>query len=772
MPNIINAVLGLEPSARGHHALIDAFRYLGSHAGEYKQTLVSLHSKHHLELERRLGHHLEHHLPEHHIEHVAEHHEHHPDLPLKSNQHHLKAEEHGFHDSVIEHVDLPHTEEAHFRYFAEHHLYPVLYSKQPSSHDHGHAHRSMWLDFSRLNEAFASKLEEVYKPGDLICIHDYHLCLVPRMLRQKLPHAKIGFFLNTPFPHAEFIRCLISRDEILGGMLGASSVIFQAEQYAQHFRAACHAMVGTEILSHGLTHHGRTVHTEVMPIGINVASLEQHTFHTPAVTREMSAMKRQYAGKKIIVTTDRFELVRCSPLKLLAFEKLLERHPQWRDRVVLVQWVNPTTVDAEQDSDEHALASRLSAIAQRINTKFGSLAFSPVRYVPQKLTHDEFLALMRAADVGLFTSVRDSMSRNSLSYVVCQRENQGPLLLSEFSGTASALDHAIKVNPWHLEAVADAIEQALEMDSTEREETHEKLHKKVCENTVQHWADRLVSHLSSVQGPQQPEVQPLRHEHLQLHSNACLHRLILLDYDGTLTPIVQEPSAAVPSEHVHILLRRLAANEHNSVWVISGRDQKFLSTHLGHIPGVGLAAEHGAFIRHPHETSWQDVAAGEDMAWRAEALRLLHEFAHATPGAVVEEKKTSLTWHYRQATDSAHGEQMALDVHRTLEQKTANGWRAVVVHGHKSVEIRPNRVNKGAVVAKVLRTRHPDLVFCAGDDKTDEDMFGAVNQHWVEARFCCKVGKEVGATAAGHHVESPEEVHKALEVLCERPRSS
>lgn len=523
--------------------------------------------------------------------------------------------------------------QSRWRQFAENELYTLFHYKQNEPRD-GRAARKHWADYYRMNKLFADRILEIYKPGDIILIHDYHLLLLPSLLRQRLPHVYIGFFLHVPFPSSEFYRCLSRRKEILEGVLGANMIGFQSYSYSRHFSSCCTRILGFDSSSAGVDAYGAHVAVDVFPIGINAETTRKAAFEDPLIEEKLQAIKELYAGKKIIVGRDRLDAIKGVTQKLQAFEIFLERYPEWRDKVVLIQVTSPGSVPADKGAEDGKLINKISDLAARINGLYGSLSFTPVQHYPQYLAKEEYFALLRLADVGLITSVRDGMNTTSLEYVICQKDHSGPLILSEFSGTAGSLGNAIHVNPWDLGGVADAIDRALTMDEKERKDQEEKLYNHVVSNNVQQWTTnylkRLMTNLASFD--QSFATPALDRAKLLYQYRNSRKRLFMFDYDGTLTPIVRDPQSAIPSDRVIRTIKTLASDPANSVWIISGRDQAFLDEWMGHISELGLSAEHGSFMRHPGSDDWENLTEKTDMSWQAEVMRVFQFYTERTQG--------------------------------------------------------------------------------------------------------------------------------------------
>ncbi|KAK9418235.1 hypothetical protein SUNI508_08196 [Seiridium unicorne] len=678
-------------------------------------------------------------------------------------------------------------DQTRWRRYADQNLYPLLHYKQHEPTD-GRSERIQWADYYRANLKFANKIIEIYKPGDIVVIHDYYLMLLPSMLRQRSPKMYISFFLHCPFPSSEFLRCLPRRKEVLEGALGSNLIGFQSYSYSRHFSSCCTRILNFPSNSLGVDAYGSRVEVGVFPIGIDAAKCQQIAWSEP-VSEKYGALKKLYGDKKIIVGRDRLDSVRGVAQKLMAFERFLELYPEWTEKVVLVQVTSPTAI-GEAGEFENKIASRVNELVMKINGTYGSLGFSPVQHFPQYLSQDEYYALLRAADIGLITSVRDGMNTTSLEYVVCQRDTHGPLILSEFSGTAGSLRDAIHINPWDLSDVAKQINDALTMSEEKRQAMQSHLYHHVTTHNVQAWSTKFLRKLvGTLASTHNAIATPLLDRTAMLEQyRAANKRLFMFDYDGTLTPIVREPSAAIPSERVIQTLKSLAADHRNAVWIISGRDQEFLQQHLGHISELGFSAEHGSFMRHPGETTWENLAEKFDMGWQEEVVAIFQKFTDRVHGSFIERKRCALTWHYRQA-DPEQGAHAAREAQKELESTVGKKWDVDVMPGKANIEVRPTFINKGEIVKRLVASYNTDIshlegseeasqkgglgfALCMGDDFTDEDMFRALNgvsgiALGEETIFTVTVGASTKVTLAKWHVLEPQDVVEGMALLAD-----
>lgn len=488
---------------------------------------------------------------------------------------------------------------------------------------------STWDAYYAANQAFAQRIAQEYQPGDMVIVHDYHLLLVPKMLRQLVPDAHITLFMHAPFPSSEVFRCLPKRHEILEGMLGADLACFQAFSYSRHFLSSCIRVCGFDASYNAVeSQDGQVTSISYNPIGIDAAKFSKDVM-SPGVLPKIEAFRRMYNDKKIIVGRDKLDVVRGVLQKLQAFKKLLDEYPEWRGKVVLIQVTAPAVHESP------ALEREVSELVSQINSEFGTLSFAPVHHYHQIIDRDEYFALLGVADLALVTSVRDGMNTTSMEYVICQEEygKKSPLVLSEFTGTASRMRTALQVNPWNIWGVAKAINEALTLAPDEKAQRHRQAYDQVTLHTSHTWAATLVRQLVYRLHVEQtshltPELdlKAIQSNWVKAAGQEPGRRLILLDYDGTLTPIVRVPEMALPSQKLIDTLAKLSADERNVIYIISGRDQQFLNKHLGHLDKIGFSAEHGSFVKEPGEGQpWINIAEDFDLSWKQD-IRAIFEY--------------------------------------------------------------------------------------------------------------------------------------------------
>jgi len=621
------------------------------------------------------------------------------------------------------------TDQRRWTRFPEKTLYNLFHYKLNEPSD-GRKEKKAWADYYKMNQLFADRIMEIYKPGDIILIHDHQLMRLPALLRQNIQHIYIGFFLHTPFPTSELYRCLPQRKDLLDGVLGANMIGFQSFGYSRHFSSCCTRVLGFNSSSVAVDAYGSRVGLDAFPIGVDAQAILKAAFDNPAVQEKMEGIRSLYAGKKIIVGRDRMDAVRGVAQKLQGFAHFLRMYPEWREKVVLVQITSTSEANPEQEAADRKYVNKIGDLVANINGEFGSLSHAPVQHFPQYLAKDEYFALLRLADLGLITSVRDGMNTTSLEYVLCQRDNHSPLILSEFSGTAGSLVDATHVNPWDFHNVSLSIHKALMYTKEEKLEQHQKLFAHVTKHDTRDWTNKFIRRLLTdlATFDQSFDTPPLDRSRLLDQYRQSKKRLFMFDYDGTLTPIVMDPQAAIPSDKVLRTLKKLASDPKNHVWIVSGRDQKFLEEWMGHIPELGLSAEHGSFMRWPGSDEWQNVAEGMDMSWRGAVMDVFTKYTEKISGSFIETKKIAITWHYRRA-EPEYGALQAQKCKKELQDDVETKWDVDVMDGKANLEVRPKFVNKGEIAKKLIDhydddlKKRLDLVLCLGDDFTDEGTF-------------------------------------------------
>jgi trehalose 6-phosphate synthase/phosphatase len=577
---------------------------------------------------------------------------------------------------------------------------------------------SGWEAFRRVNERFARAVAERYQPGDTIWVHDYQLALVPGMLRLMLPGARIGYFLHIPWPATDVFRILPWREELLRGILGADLVGFHTASYRHNFSFSAARVLGIELGIDEVSFEDRQVQLGVYPIGIDANRFERLA-HAPEVEALVRNVKAEAHGKKIILGVDRLDYTKGIPQRFLAFDRFLEQNPAYRDRVHFIQLAVPTRerIDAYAE-----LRSETNELAGRINSQRGSPLGSPLHFLYRSLPEAELVALYRAADVMLVTPLRDGMNLVAKEYVMSHVDERGVLVLSEFAGAADELLEAVIVNAYDVRAMARGIQHALEMPESEQKVRMAAMRSHVREQDAHWWTERFIEDLSTRRSAPgiggESDATALRNR--VVHGRRASRKLLLLDYDGTLVPLMPLPELAAPDPRLLALLSRLGSLENARVHLISGRPRQSLETWLGELP-ITLHAEHGYWTR--TNGTWIPHSPG-DLAWQKPVLEIMTKKVASTPGSFVEQKSVGLAFHYRGCDPSLVNEKLAQLRQELSEVQQRHAFDQVP--GAKVLEARMCGVSKGSVVQRLAAgVTSDDFLLIAGDDLTDEEMFAA-----------------------------------------------
>lgn len=612
-----------------------------------------------------------------------------------------------------------------------------------------------WESYAHVNRLFCNAVLEEARGDELIWVHDYHLFLLPQMLRQHLPEARIGFFLHTPFPSSETFRVLPCREALLRGLLGADLIGFQTFGYMQNFLWAVYRVLGIDAETGYLSVGGRQVAFEVHPIGIDPKQFLNAIHHDPATKAEIKRLDKSLGHRKLLLGMDRLDYSKGIPARLRAYRRFLGTHPEWRERVMLIQVAVPSR---EKLVAYQELKREVDELVGEINGVYGTTTWTPVQYVHRNLPFHEICALLRRADVALVTPFRDGMNLVAKEYVACQENRPGALILSEFAGASSEMGEAFFVNPYDEAGMAERLHEVLSLPEDVLAERMQALHKRICAHTVDDWCENFLTSLASA--PSARATRPLtavERRKLVAAYRRATRRALLLDYDGTLTPLVKLRQRATPSPRLLAILAALQRDRRNVVAIISGRDRHTMERWLG---GTGciLIAEHGAWLRDPAEGEWRKLHPELRDDWKASVRPILERVVAQTPGSSLEEKDFSLVWHYRTA-DPEFGLWQARELYSQLQGMLA-GTGLQVQSGNKVIEVKWAEVHKGAAAAHLLERVQPvDFVLAMGDDRTDEDLFAAVPpEQWT-----IKVGEAF--SAARFSLPSPAEVLDLLQEL-------
>jgi trehalose 6-phosphate synthase/phosphatase len=654
------------------------------------------------------------------------------------------VEEHGYHPVFLNRNEICDF----YNGFSNSSLWPLLHYMT----NYVRYEKSWWQQYESVNQRFAEKILDVADKDDIIWVHDYHLMLVPSILRQKAPELKIGFFLHTPFPSYEIFRCHPKRTELLHGLIGANLLGFHTFGYLRHFRSAVMRILGIDTDMSCINTDEGVCQLGTYPIGINSAS-----FRNVLASDDFREKKEYYTdhfkGKKVVLSVERLDYTKGIPRRINAIDKFLEKWPN-RSNICFVFVAVPSR---DEVTEYQELRDMVEYQIGRINGKYSTLDNVPVRFIHHSVDFTELCALYSLADVAMVTPLIDGMNLVAKEYAMCKSDGNGALILSEFAGSAHELFKAIKVNPYDVDMMAGAIEEALTMEQSDKTRRMTGMYERVSEYDAVFWANSFLSDLASL--PQRKPVTgtlPNSKKTLKQRLKKAKKIAMFLDYDGTLREFQDSPEKAKPTVRINSLLKDIKDDRRIDGYLISGRKADNLDQWFGD-SGLSLIAEHGFEMRESGQGQWRKLTESLDQSWKQQVRNVLEQYSGTVPGSFIEEKFSAIVWHYRRA-DPEFGEWKAKHLVNSLNEMKAN--LPVEVHeGAKIVEISSMQISKGGAVQKLIEGNKYDLVICAGDDYTDETMFRLEDPRV----FSIKVGRS--ESAADTYVKDPDELMKLIKSI-------
>jgi trehalose 6-phosphate synthase/phosphatase len=588
-----------------------------------------------------------------------------------------------------------------------------------------------WNAYVEVNKKFCDEVVKVAKEGDIIWVHDYHLMLLPHMLREKLEHKNpIGFFLHIPFVSYELFRTLPWRKQLLQGLLGSDLVGFHTFEYMRHFIDTSYRVLGVESRLGAINFEGRLCYADTFPMGISFEKFHQAS-ESEDVIGQLRLFKEKFGNVKLILSVDRLDYTKGIINRLKAFDCLLQDHPELKGTISLIMLTVPSR---DNVSEYKNLKEEVDELVGNMNGKYSTLTWTAVHYLYRSVSFEELVALYNLADIGLVTPLRDGMNLVAKEFVASKNHGNGVLILSEMAGSAIELEGALRINPNDQNAMVDAMYKALLMDSIEQEQRLKKMQQQVRIHSVEKWGADFTDQLTAIyeQARKNEKVIVNGKETAEICASftESEDRLIVLDYDGTLAPFHNNPYDSKPAPELKTLIQQLS--KHATIVLLSGRDHFTMDEWFGDY-GIQLIAEHG--IWHKCDGEWKQ-SRELSSAWKTELYPVLESFIEKTPGSSIEEKPFSLVFHYRRS-DSWLSEIRVPQLMNILAP-LCKEQALDIVDGNKVVEIRIPGIDKGTAAQKWLSHHNWDFIMCVGDDKTDEDMFAVM----PEQAYTIKVGAQ------------------------------
>lgn len=620
------------------------------------------------------------------------------------------------------------------------------------------AYRKVNAEFARLTIEAVKQLSETH-PGSvpLVWLHDYHMMLAANTIREKCDELdlpiKMAFFLHIPFPSWDIVRLFPWDDELLQGILGCDSIGFHIDDYCLNFIDCCQRRLGCRVDRQQMLveHNSRTVSIHPLPISIPYSRFVELAEKAPQVVKNNPQ-------EQLLLGVDRLDYTKGLVHRIKAFETLLQKHPELIERVTFLQVAVPSRTDVKEYQD---LKEELDQMIGRINGRFSTPNWSPIRYIYGCVSQDQLAAFYRDSSVAIVTPLRDGMNLVAKEFVACQTGEPGVLILSPFAGAGASMHEALHVNPYETNEFADTIYRALTMPKDERELRMKQLRRREREYDVNFWLRsflKSVDCLSDADKTMTPSrLLPMCEEdfteYLGSYVTESSRLALLMDYDGTLAPIAPHPDLAQMPVETRRVLERLAHMPDVNIAIISGRSMENVKAMVG-IEGITYAGNHGFEILHPDGTMFSHPVPHDYEVHLDELKKRLEEVS--VEGAWVENKGTGIAYHYREVPG---------DKVTDLTAKAEKVFKEVGIPIHQSqcaYEARPPVTwDKGRAAIYILRTLF-GLDWCdrvstifAGDDKTDEDAMRSLQGMAVTFRVTRSQNLR---TAAMHRLPSTDAV--------------
>jgi trehalose 6-phosphate synthase/phosphatase len=692
--------------------------------------------------------------------------------------------------------------------FSNNTLWPLL-------HDFSHEavfDPNTWETYQQVNQLFADALAPLIRKGDTVWVQDYHLMLLPALLRGRFDNISIGWFLHVPFPSPEIFRSLPQSRDILKGVLGADLLGFHTVDFVQNFKSCVRQLLGYEMddSGHITAEDGHTATVDAFPIGIDYnlyrrttrtslaramrRGIEEQSGKRPgrryntslsaegsaaaeAATKsgswwshhvheelpELTLAQSALSGKnskpnKVVVSVDRLDYTKGLPERLRAFERLLEKYPEWTGHVTYYLLATPSRGDVET---YRKLKEEVDRLVGRINGRFSLLAWTPIHYITRSLPIKPVCGIYAAGDVALVTPLRDGMNLVAKEYLACHDGRDGALVLSDMCGAVKELTEAFIVNPYDIEMTCEALHDALEISPEESTRRNRAMQARIKARTAGTWCAGFLDALRQVSDP------GLSDKRLRMDQRNVLlaqwakanRKLLLCDYDGTLTPLVRDPNHAKPTLELRALLSRIGTEPGVDLVIVSGRSHTTMEQWFGELP-VSLVAEHGAW-RSDYDSNGRTWARAENIPdakqWQPAIEELMKQSVDRVPRSFIEHKADALAWHYRTSNQrSAQLERKQL-LHDLREVCTGLGL--MVMENSKVVEVCPLTTSKGRAISSWVAGGDYDFMLAVGDDTTDETMFAAM----PEDSWTLKVGS--GMTKARSRIVGAAALHRLFGYL-------
>jgi trehalose 6-phosphate synthase/phosphatase len=630
--------------------------------------------------------------------------------------------------------------ENYYHGFSNHVLWPLCHMAL----DKVYFRKRYWNDYINANSKFARAITEEAKIDSVVWIHDYHLCLVPEMLRKKRPDLTIAHFWHIPWPGYDIFRICPHSKEVLEGMLNNDIIGFQIPLFVNIFMGCVKRILPDaeiDFENSAVIYNGHMTKLNAFPI-----SVDYNKFHSLASLEKTSSKVEKFeeryklSDKFIGIGVDRLEYTKGLTKRFQAIDLFLDEHPEAQGKFTFLQIAVPTRMQEPYISYK----AKVEGLVKKINKKYSTDDWTPIIYRDTKAEHEDLVAYYRMADLAIISSIYDGMNLVAKEYVASKIHKDGVLLLSEFAGAAEELEGAILVNPFDIEEFAESINTALAMPYKEKVSRMSTLQAQVQEKDIFKWIAEILVDITMIHLRKNRKCLYL-FDHLDDIPRENI--FLFLDYDGTLTPIVDTPDKALMTKPMRSLIREL--RDKLPVAIISGRSLKDVMN-MVKIKEMIYAGNHGAEVWYGNRLVIGHSGSKEKLN---DIISKLQKSLASIKGVIVEDKGITASIHFRNV--SPEDQSRLFNIFWSITNKHKRYFR--VTSGRKVLEIRPVGIwNKGDAVnmiwKKFDKSRLPIYI---GDDVTDEDAFKVLKGEGISIA----IGKSLDAD---YYLKNQKELRKFL----------
>lgn len=551
------------------------------------------------------------------------------------------------------------TFEGHYKSFCKQILWPTLHYQIPDDPKSKAFEDHSWGHYVLMNQLIADKIVETYNDVNdeetTVWIHDYHLLLVPKMVRDKLPNAKIGFFLHVSFPSSEVFRCFAQRNQLLEGMLGANSIGFQTNEYVRHFLQTCNRLLLADTSELGVNYQGNFTVTSTIPVGIDAYSVRENV-HTEQVTEWRSLIKERWKDQHLIVSRDKLDKLRGIKQKLLAYEMFLTDNPEYIESTVLIQICIGSAQDPDYELEIMKIVSRINSMPENISVT------QPVVLLQRDIGFDQYLALLCEADVFVVSSMREGLNLTCHEFITATEDKKSPLMLSEFMGSSNLLlckgEGAILINPWDIKKFSETIKTLLTMPTSEKELRWHNCNQIVLTHDSKHWVTSCLNSIVNswkIDHKKSGNLVPFTKNAFKDWCSVNGKRLIILALEiSSAVSNSRGNSAGSTSGKVNVidpsglvrLLSDLVESQDTFVYLLSYLQRSDLDIMFKRYPQIGLIAENGNFVKLIGAKNWISLADKDELnSWMPEIVKLVESKVERLPGSFCEALDATVRFH-------------------------------------------------------------------------------------------------------------------------------